>query len=356
MTRFSVVIPVFNGESFLSEAIDSALSQSLEPIEIIVVDDGSVDASRQIAQRFESKGPVRVLSQPNSGPSAARNLGARSAKGEWLAFLDHDDRFERTYLEAADRFLMSNPGAGVLSMGVRILAENGALTPHIIVKASPESRYSTAGMLEGDVGTICTPIVRRNLFLESGGFDESLKANEDCHLWLRLSLITEIHQCSEPLLLYRKHSRNSSGDILGNARESVRSLQLLEEAHQEFREEFFSSFRKLKGKEYLRLGRELLAKPLVARPGTLEARRALVAAVTHRPARLRGWLYLVIAYIPGGPAIFSRFRRLELKRRQAMRGTELAAAFRETKRRLRRAVHGDRGASGRAGWPPLSGR
>lgn len=325
---FSVVIPVFNGERFLAEAIGSALAQTLPPLEIVVVDDGSTDASRAVAEGFGDC--VRVLTGPNAGPSAARNRGVREARGAWIAFLDADDRWEPGYLQAAAAHLEGRPGVGLLCLGVRVLEEDGRPTAHVILKKTPGPAYTTVGLLEGDIGTICTPLVARDLFLASGGFDESLRANEDCHLWLRLSRVTGVHQAPEPFLLYRRHPDNASGDVLANARESVRSLELLEASHPEFAAEFRGPMHRLRGKEYLRLGRELLVRGEDL-PG---ARAALRKAVTFRPGRLRGWLYLASAWIPGGPRAVARFRRRELGLRRRLSAGQLAAGFRDVKRRL----------------------
>lgn len=88
----SVVIPVHNGEEHLREAIDSVLTQTYDPVDIIVVDDGSTDESARVVQSFGSL--VRYCQQPQSGPSAARNRGVEVADGEWIAFLDADDLWE----------------------------------------------------------------------------------------------------------------------------------------------------------------------------------------------------------------------------------------------------------------------
>ncbi len=318
---YSVVIPVFNVERYLGGAIESALAQTLPPLEVLVVDDGSTDSSRAVAAAFA--GRVRVFSGPNAGPSAARNRGVREARGDWVAFLDADDLFEPGYLRAADAHLAENANVGLLCSSVRIL-EDGRPTSHVIRKNSPGPAYSTAGLLEGDIGTICTPLVRRDLFLSIGGFDESFRANEDGHLWLRLSRLTSVHQTREPLLLYRRHAGNSSGDVLANARESVRSLERLEASHPEFVAEFRRPMRRLRGKEYLRLGRELLVGG-----GDLEgARAALRNAVTYRPGRLRGWIYFAFAWIPGGPRVVAAFRRRELVVRHRLSAGRLAAAYR----------------------------
>ena len=327
---YSVVIPAFNAERFLGEAIASALAQTLPPLEVLVVDDGSTDGSRAVAEGFGAA--VRVFTGPNAGPSAARNRGVREARGSWIAFLDADDLFEPGYLAAAEEHLAAHPGVGLLCSGVRIL-EGGRPTSHVILKKTPGPAYTTMGLLEGDIGTICTPLVARDVFLASGGFDESFRANEDGHLWLRLSRVTGVHQTREPLLLYRRHADNASGDLLANARDSVRSLERLEETHPEFARELRRPMHRLRGKEYLRLGRELLVRGEDL-PG---ARAALRKAVTLRPGRLRGWLYLAFASVPGGPGAVAAFRRRELAARRRVSTGPLAAAFRGFKSRLRGA-------------------
>lgn len=327
---YSVVIPAFNAERTLGEAVRSALAQVPAPLEVVVVDDGSADATRAVAEGFGEA--VRVLSGPNAGPSAARNRGVGAARGSWIAFLDADDLFEPGYLAAAEEHLASNPDVGLLCFGVRVY-EDGQRTAHVIHKKTPGAVYTTEGLLEGDVGTICTPLVSRDAFLAAGGFDETLRGNEDCHLWLRLSRATALHQDPRALLLYRRHAGNASGDVLANARESVRSLVLLEASHPEFGGEFRRPMRKLVGKENLRLGRELLVRG----EDLPAARAALRRAVTHRPGRLRGWTYLALAYVPFGPRFVAAFRSRELAFSRWWRAGSAAAAFRSLKRRLRAA-------------------
>ncbi|MBK9063820.1 MAG: glycosyltransferase family 2 protein [Acidobacteria bacterium] len=156
---YSVVIPAFNAEKTLGEAVRSALAQVPGPLEVVVVDDGSVDATRAVAEGFGAA--VRVFTGPNAGPSAARNRGVREARGIWIAFLDADDLFEPGYLAAAEEHLAANPDAGLLCFGVRVY-EDGQRTAHVIHKKTPGPSYTTVGLLEGDVGTICTPLVARD--------------------------------------------------------------------------------------------------------------------------------------------------------------------------------------------------
>lgn len=325
---FSVVVPAWNAERFLGEAITSVLAQSLPPLEIVVVDDGSTDTTKAVAEGFG--GRVCVLSGPNAGPSAARNRGVREARGSWIAFLDADDVWAPGYLAAADEYLAANPGVGLLCFGLRIF-EDGRPTPHVILKKTPGLAFTTVGLLEGDVGRIIGPLVSRDVFLAAGGFDETLRANEDCHLWLRLSRVTALHQDPRVLLLYRRHGGNAGGNLLTNARESVRSLELLGLTHPEFGRELRRPMRRLVGKENLRLGRELLVRG----EDLPAARAALRKAVTHRPGRLRGWAYLALAHAPGGARLLAAFRRRELALSRWWRRGSAAAAFRRLEQRVR---------------------
>ena len=91
--RLSVIVPVYNGERFLGEALSSVCSQCVIPMEIVVVDDGSTDGTAKIARDFDL---VRYVPQENGGPAAARNRGVENARGDLLAFLDHDDLWTRS--------------------------------------------------------------------------------------------------------------------------------------------------------------------------------------------------------------------------------------------------------------------
>ena len=92
MSRFiSVVIPTYNSARYLADSIDSVLNQTLTPLEVIVVDDGSTDETSHVVRRYQDRGPIRYFYQDNSGPSTARNRGIAESRGDLIAFLDADD-------------------------------------------------------------------------------------------------------------------------------------------------------------------------------------------------------------------------------------------------------------------------
>jgi glycosyltransferase involved in cell wall biosynthesis len=115
----SVIIPVYNGATYLGEAIESVLAQTLAPAEIIVVDDGSTDGSAAVADRYAPS--VRVIRQPNAGCGAARNTGVRHARGAYLAFLDADDLWTPDKLQQQAAARVADPGLDMIFGRVEII-------------------------------------------------------------------------------------------------------------------------------------------------------------------------------------------------------------------------------------------
>jgi glycosyltransferase involved in cell wall biosynthesis len=198
--RFSVIIPAFNAAATLARAIESVRAQSWPVHEIIVVDDGSTDATADIARRFGDE--VRLIRQPNSGVSVARNAGAAAATGDWLAFLDADDWYapDRIGLHASwiaeDATLDCLTGDyeyrnadGVLLGTSMAQHESGRM---MLAKAAGAARVVMETPVElaafvadhfGDTHTLSVPRAR---FVELGGYPTGFKVCEDVHFLTRL--------------------------------------------------------------------------------------------------------------------------------------------------------------------------
>ena len=115
----TAILPVFNGRTFLREAVQSVMNQTLPPVELIVIDDGSTDGSREVVEAItDAPFPIRVLQQANRGQSAARNLAASQAQGEYLAFLDQDDRWYPRHLELLVAPLVLLAPLTIIDMGL----------------------------------------------------------------------------------------------------------------------------------------------------------------------------------------------------------------------------------------------
>jgi glycosyltransferase involved in cell wall biosynthesis len=181
--RVSAVIPCYNYGRYLARAIDSILAQTYPVSEIIVVDDGSTDNTREVALSYADR--VRYIFQQNRGPSAARNRGIRAASGEWIAILDADDWWmpEKTELQLATA--RSEPKVVLVYCNAWAVMPDGAQSPW--ESADPRNLWPwlrrTNCVSNGSVA-----MIRRDVLLESGGFDESVTGCEDWDMWVRLGL------------------------------------------------------------------------------------------------------------------------------------------------------------------------
>jgi hypothetical protein len=157
------------------------------------------------------------------------------------------------------------------------------------------------------------PMVRRELILAAGGFDETLPSATDCDLWLRLSFSTEMVGIPEALLLCRVHPENLSADRTLNARCWIRILEKLAREHPDFVRDNGWHYRRALGKERLRLGRELLASAAGHPERIAESRAALRASIAAFPVFGRAWIYWLWSVV--APGSYAAFRRLERRAR-----------------------------------------
>ncbi|MCB1670638.1 MAG: glycosyltransferase [Gammaproteobacteria bacterium] len=218
----SVIIPTFNRARALPRALNSVLSQTLPPAEVIVVDDGSTDdTAALLGSEFPS---VRYLQQPNRGVSAARNLGVAVSRGHWLAFLDSDDEWFPEKLERQMELIERHPDAQVCHSD-EIWIRNGR-------RVNPMQKHTKRG---GHIFENCLPlcamspssvVLRRELFEGLNGFDETLPACEDYDLWLRICSRYPVLYVDVPLLRkYGGHDDQLSRQYWGMDRFRVAALQ-----------------------------------------------------------------------------------------------------------------------------------
>lgn len=215
----SVIIPVHNAERYLADCLASVHAQACGyAIEVIVVDDGSVDASAAIAR---SSPGVVCLSQPQRGPGAARNAGIAAAQGEYIAFLDADDLWPPGKLDLQLRALQRLPAAALVCGDCRQFDANGAW-PRTEFEAGRlgAAAWGTdqcvpdayARLLAENFITTGSVVARRTALQDVGGFAEDLRLVEDLELWLRIARRHPIAWCGEICLLRRRHGANTSRD------------------------------------------------------------------------------------------------------------------------------------------------
>lgn len=220
--RISVIIPLFNARSYIAETLDSVAAQTLRAHEVIVVDDGSVDGSGDLARAHPLR--PRVLTRPNGGPAAARNLGVAASSGELLALLDADDLWLPDKLARQAAALAARPDAGATFAHFELL-QHGSAGPTVWAGV-PDARPPTLRdlLLRGNrVGTL-TAMVRRAAWDRVGPMDEDrrLIGVEDFGYWLRLARVYPLLFDPVPLARYRVHP----GNLVGGDLQRVTSLEV----------------------------------------------------------------------------------------------------------------------------------
>jgi hypothetical protein len=217
--------------------------------------------------------------------------------------------WEPEALEALVRAMPDYPDAGLITFRGRVVTPDGKRTEKILGKQSPGPDFTSESFLREDSGGVLTPMVKREILLEAGGYDESLRTAHDCDLWLRLTFRTRMVTLSEPLLLRRMHDENASGDQYLNARMWLRILEKLAQDQPEFVRRRQDLYSRSLAKEHIRLGREALARCRGSREMLAEARRNLRRGLHHRPRSRRAWSYLLWSYI--FPSSYGAWRRRE---------------------------------------------
>jgi glycosyltransferase involved in cell wall biosynthesis len=217
----SVVITCYNSKRYLAETIESALLQTYPRIEIIVVDDGSTDETAEIARCY----PVNYIYQTNRGISAARNTGIRHCRGEYVQFLDHDDRLLPRAVETGVKLLEQHPECAHAVGEHWYIGADGRAIGYSNKRAAGRDHYLM--LLEHNfIETPCSALHRRSGLVSSGGFDETLKGAEDHEFYLRTARQSSWIAHEAPVAEYRLHDSNASRNTERVLRTSYHVLEM----------------------------------------------------------------------------------------------------------------------------------
>lgn len=233
----SVIVPTYNCGRFVGDAIESVLSQSYEPLEVVVVDDGSTDETVRVVGQYGER--VRFFSQLNSGPAAARNRAVREARGDYLAFLDGDDLWLPGQPQVLMSYIDRQPEAKVVfgdwivwrpdADGTYPTLRLPEAATHL--KVDPEaSGWIYTKLLFDSVIHIIAAVVHRSVYDKVGGFDETLRTGSDYDFWLKVSRQVPVVKLRYPVAIYR-HNPESVTYAIRNDNNPYRLLTRALEAY-----------------------------------------------------------------------------------------------------------------------------
>ncbi len=211
-TLVSVIIPTFNSELYVKVAVESVLLQAYRDVEVIVVDDGSTDGTRDVLKEYIDSGEIKYIYQKNNGPASARNSGIKNSSGEFIAFLDADDIWLSNKLERQISLFDSSPDVGLVYSDMEFFGAHLRFNRYseMLKRRMCRGRVYKELVLENFIPT-STVIVRRNVLDDVGFFDDSGKyIGEDYDLWLRVARKYEIDFVEDILVKYRIHSGKMS--------------------------------------------------------------------------------------------------------------------------------------------------
>jgi glycosyltransferase involved in cell wall biosynthesis len=222
--RVSVIIPAYNAADCVRRAVDSVLAQSFSDVELLVVDDGSTDATRAVLAGYGER--LRLLAKDNGGPAAARNHGLQHARGEYVAFLDADDYWKADKLARQVRLLDARPEIGFCSTATEVVDRAGHPAGNWPCRHDagplPDILFLHGTVISGSTSGV---LARRQQIDEAGRFDEGLRGFEDPDLWIRLAARTGYACIPEPLTVVVRTPGSVSGNLAGMRRATLASFR-----------------------------------------------------------------------------------------------------------------------------------
>ena len=265
----SVIIPTYNNAGLLPYTLESVLGQSYSPLEIIVVNDGATDETAQVLERFRSHGSLRIWNQSNQGDIAARNKGIELSKGDYVAFCDSDDLWNKDHVRFLVDKLERHPEVGLAFDNVMYFVDEtkheetvGAVVPEekwLLVKSSKAKQLAAAPVPVQDIYTenlITTScfMVPKGVFGRVGMFDKNIYLMNDLHLFYRIAAYYPIYYVDYVGVQKRVHATNLS--VVNRHYEyGVKCLENIRECYPEvYRRIGKGTFDKKLGRKYFRLG------------------------------------------------------------------------------------------------------
>jgi glycosyltransferase involved in cell wall biosynthesis len=211
----SVIIPLYNKELCIQRTVNSILNQTIQSFEIILINDGSTDNSREVVDSIIDP-RLRIFDQQNKGVSAARNRGVDEARFEMIAFLDADDEWLPNYLESIGTLIHRHPNCGAYATGIKTIRPNGQVFLNNLNSIPSEPWTGELGdvfaLFQINISAFIPSsiVVPKKILLEIGGFPEGVKLLEDISCWLKIAVKYPIAFDPRRLVIYHQDAANRS--------------------------------------------------------------------------------------------------------------------------------------------------
>lgn len=274
MVKASIVIPTYNRADFIQQTIQSVLDQTYKDFEIIIIDDGSKDNTKQIVEDCIKKTPDKIsyFFQENKGVSAARNFGIDKSKGEFIVFLDSDDVLLPNCFELQRKAFDENPYTGLVYGKRSLIDKEGNIIKKDFSNKKFKSGYIFDDLLFGSCMVPCTVMVKRDCLKTVGYYDESISGGEDWELYLRICKKYPVIFIDSVIANYRYHGNNS---IFDSEKMFNNILQILNKHKGWFNDKihkshFYNEYGwELLQKGNIKKGEELILRSLILQPEQL---------------------------------------------------------------------------------------
>jgi len=320
----SVVLPTYNSAGLVGQAVESILRQTYRPLEIVVIDDGSTDNTRQVVAAFG--GRVRYVHQDNAGVAAARNHGVREARGEYIALQDADDASEPTRIALQMKLLAEDEQLGMVATGSCIVEgespdrrerDDGGLLAKLRRLGPALGRETAAGLvfteeaykvlLEACFFAPATLVMKKDLVLRAGAFDPALKRASDYDFVLRAALLCRIGYVPQPLYVIRRGLPDGLHSDRCEASECI--ITALEKVERDWRPED-RNVREMINEKIA--GKHTMIAGFLARRGDIRGARDHVAASLRRVLRPVPLAFFLASSLgpPGRPVVKMLTRRI----------------------------------------------
>lgn len=220
--KIGSIITGYNYSRFLPAAIESVLAQTRRADEIVVVDDGSTDDTREVVGRYAEQG-VRYVYKENGGAGSARNCGIRNTTGDWIAFLDGDDQWLPNKLELQCAHIAANPSIGLVTGSEWQVYASGQEPSLLRRPAMAAVSLYPRILVENIIGNPSLTLVRRACFESVGLFDETMPLGQDWDMWIRIVRRFPVGIVEKPLILFMRHGSSlTAGKVMERYRSNLR--------------------------------------------------------------------------------------------------------------------------------------